>query len=139
MFRRTCFAVVAAVLAASTLAGCQSGGGSSEISAPAVVTFEVAGSERYSIELDTDELVQHVVELQNGGEEGRIPNGEIVRDGDGDVNSPWTWHIDPATLEFADATTGVCDGLPSAVEDGSLTSDNYCPWDAKVVELKPLG
>lgn len=104
--------------------------------APAVVTFDVAGQGEYSIELVTDELIAHVAELQAGGEEGRIPVGRIVRDGDGGVNAPWSWHIDPASLEFADATIEVCDGLPQFVEDGTLTSDVYCPWSATVVDLR---
>ncbi len=29
-------------------------------------------------------------------------------------------------------TTGVCDGLPSGVERGAITSDRYCPWPAEV-------
>jgi hypothetical protein len=107
-------------------------------SAPAVVTFEVADQGQYSIELGTDELIAHVVDLQNGGEDGRIPVGTIVRDGDGGVNAPWSWHIDPDSLEFADMTIEVCDGLPEYVEDGTLTSDTYCPWNAVVVDLRPL-
>jgi len=105
-------------------------------SVPAVVTFDVAGQGEYSIELVTDELIAHVAELQAGGEEGRIPVGRIVRDGDGGVNAPWSWHIDPESLEFADATIEVCDGLPQFVEDGTLTSDVYCPWSATVVDLR---
>ena len=103
--------------------------------APAVVTFDVADQGTYSIELLTDELIAHAAELQAGGEDGRIPSGTIVRDGDGGVNSPWSWHIDPGSLEFVDMTTEVCDGLPEYVEDGTLTSDVYCPWSATVVDL----
>ena len=47
--------------------------------------------------------------------------------------------IDPATLEFADFTTEVCDGLPEFVEDRTLTSDTYCPWSARVISVEPLG
>jgi len=107
-------------------------------SAPAVVTFDVAGQGTYSIELVTDELIAHVAELQAGGEDGRIPSGVIVRDGDGGVNAPYSWHIDPESLEFVDFTIEVCDGLPEYVEDGTLTSDVYCPWNATVVDLQPL-
>ncbi len=63
-----------------------------------------------------------------------IPNGVVVRDDPG-VNAPWSWHIDPATLEFADNTIEVCDGLPSYVEDEIVTSDRYCPWSAKIVSI----
>lgn len=131
------FASVAVVTAA--LAGCAAPPRTDPIGAPAVATFRVAGEEEYSVELATDELVDHAIELMNGGEQGRIPNGLIVRDGDGGVNSPWTWHIDPESLEFSDFTTEVCDGLPSYVEDGTLTSDRFCPWMAEVVGIEPRG
>lgn len=124
----------AMLLALSACAPAADGG----IQAPAVVTFEVADTQSYKIRLDTQEQVDHVVELMNGGEDGRIPNGRIMRDGDGGVNAPWSWHIDPATLEFADATIEVCDGLPEFVEDGTLTSEWYCPWQAVPTELVPL-
>jgi hypothetical protein len=62
------------------------------------------------------------------------PVGTVVRDEPG-PNAPWSWHIDPATFEFAFATTEVCDGIPSDVEDGTITSDQYCPWSAKVIAV----
>lgn len=107
--------------------------------APAVVTFDVADQGTYSIELVRDDLIEHVAELMAGGEDGRIPSGRIVRDGDGGVNAPWSWHIDPDSLEFVDFTTEVCDGLPSYVEDLTLTSDIYCPWNATVTGLRAKG
>ena len=141
-------ATVVVAVTAMLLVGCSSGEPAPTASpsptssaalpdAPAVVTFDVAGQGEYSIELVTDELIGHVAELQAGGEDGRIPVGRIVRDGDGGVNAPWSWHIDPESLEFADATIEVCDGLPEYVEDDTLTSDTYCPWNATVVDLRP--
>jgi hypothetical protein len=64
----------------------------------------------------------------------KIPNGLIVP-GDAGVNEGYSWHIDPESLEFADVTTEVCDGLPSDVEQGILTSDYYCPWAAVVIAI----
>lgn len=121
----------AALGAALLLAGCTATG-------PTVATFEVAGQQTFKIELATPELIQHAKDLMEGSEEGRIPVGTIVRD-DPSVNAPWSWHIDPATLEFADATIEVCDGLPEYVEDGTLTSDTYCPWSAEVIEITGPG
>jgi hypothetical protein len=127
-------ALVAAALAVAMLpiAGCASDG--DDGGDTAIATFEVAGVETYKIELVTDEQIDHVRDLLAGGEDGRIPNGVVVRDSPG-VNAPWSWHIDPDTLEFVDMTTEVCDGLPSDVEDGLITSDRYCPWITVVVDL----
>ena len=124
-------ALVIAALATVALTGCVPSG-------PTVVTFEVADQGTYKIELVESADIQHVKDLMAGSEEGRIPVGTIVRD-DPSVNAPWSWHIDPMTLEFADMTIEVCDGLPEYVEDGTLTSDTYCPWLAVPIKLEGPG
>jgi hypothetical protein len=101
---------------------------------PVVATFQVAGGETFTVELATPELINHAKQLLAGEDVAAIPNGTVVRNDPG-VNAPWSWHIDPATLSFADATIEVCDGLPSYVEDGTVTSDQYCPWSAKVIAV----
>ena len=98
-----------------------------------VATFQVV-DETYKIELATPELVAHAEALLAGESVASIPNGVVVRDDPG-PNAPWSWHIDPATLDFADMTIEVCDGLPSYVEDEIVTSDRFCPWSAKVVSI----
>lgn len=98
-----------------------------------IATFQVV-DEFYKIELATPELVEHAESLLAGDEVASIPNGVVVRDDPG-PNAPWSWHIDPATLEFADITIEVCDGLPSYVEDEIVTSDRYCPWSAEIVSI----
>ena len=135
--RRTASAALAILLAAgavASLSGCspQSEGPPSR----AVATFQVV-DQTYKIELATPELVEHAQKLLDGEDVSAIPVGTVVRD-DASVNEPWTWHIDPATLEFADFTTEVCDGLPAYVEDGTVTSDVYCPWSAKITAIEPL-
>ena len=124
-------ATIVAVAVAAALSGC--------VQQPTVATFEVAGQGTYKIELANPELIQHANDLFEGKtEDGRIPIGLVVRDDPG-VNAPWTWHIDPSTLEFADATIEVCDGLPSYVEDGTVTSDYYCPWLATIIAIEGPG
>jgi len=123
--------VVGVVGAMLALTGC-----GAQTQVPSVATFEIEG-QTFKIELATAELVEHAQKLMDGEEVPAIPVGLIVRD-DPSVNEPWSWHIDPASLEFADFTTEVCDGLPEFVEDGTLTSDRYCPWLAKVVAVEPL-
>ncbi|PZQ87760.1 MAG: hypothetical protein DI534_13330 [Leifsonia xyli] len=136
--RSAAAATIAALILPFTLSACTAEPPVDGVRAPAVVTFEVAETQSYSIRLDTQEQVDHVIDLMNGDETDRIPNGKINRDGDGGVNAPWSWHIDPATLEFVDVTTEVCDGLPEYVEDGTLTSDWFCPWIAVPTKLEPL-
>jgi hypothetical protein len=99
-----------------------------------VATIQVV-DETYKVELASPEVLEIAEQLLAGELPPMIPNGRIVRDDPG-PNAPWSWHIDPATLEWADMTTEVCDGLPSYVEDGSLTSDWYCPWSAVVTAIE---
>jgi hypothetical protein len=116
------------------IAACGDDSGSGGEADPAVVTIRVI-DEEYRIELVTPESIENARMLLDGEEAPSIPNGVVVRDGDGGVNEPWSWHIDPASLEWADMTIEVCDGLPSDVEDDIITSDRYCPWSAEVIAL----
>jgi len=100
-----------------------------------IVTFKV-GPEQYRVLVIDPANVAIAQKLLAGDEAPRIPNGLVVR-GDPSVNIGWSWHIDPASLEFADMTTEVCDGRPSYVEDGTLTGDYFCPWNAKVIAVEP--
>lgn len=99
-----------------------------------VATFRV-NDEQYRILLTDPADIAIARKLLAGEEAPRIPNGVIVRDGDGGVNTGWGWHIDPESVEFADVTTEVCDGLPSFVEDGTLTGDRFCPWTAEMIAI----
>jgi hypothetical protein len=140
--RRATTAVAAVLVSCSVAAGCGDDGpiDASPTAAPsghAIATFEVAGSETFKVELASPQLVDHARRLLAGDNVSAIPIGTVVR-GDPGPNAPWSWHVDPATLEFADMTIGVCDGFPSLVEAGTVTSDQYCPWSAKIVAVEPL-
>lgn len=106
----------------------------SPVSERTVVTFQV-GDEQYRIQLTDAADIAIARRLLAGEEAPRIPNGLIVRGDDGGVNAGYSWHIDPSSLEFADLTTEVCDGLPSYVEDGTLTGDYFCPWSAELIAI----
>ncbi len=127
----------ATLIAASLIAGgCSTGQVESVTGRPGiVVTFEVNEGERFRVLL-TDPVDQaQAARLLDGLDGPDIPNGRIVHETG--VNEGWSWSLDPADFEFADLTTEVCDGQPSDVESGALTSDRYCPWSARVVEIQP--
>ena len=100
-----------------------------------VVTFLVAGSEQYKIQITDPANIEVARNLLDRNEDPKIPNGLVIRDDPG-VNEGYSWHIDPESFEFADMTTEVCDGLPSDVENGIITSEYYCPWAAEVVAIE---
>ena len=129
------------VLAALVAAACGSGSGTSpEPSAatgPIVVTFEVAGGERFRVLLTEPADIDIANRLAAGDNDApSIPNGLVLR-GQTGVNEGFTWSLDPNDFEFADVTIEVCDGVPSDVEAGLVTSDRYCPWSAIVARIQP--
>jgi hypothetical protein len=132
--------VAGLLIATALVAGCISSDGDPSASPTeslgdhAIATFEVANGETFKVELTTAELVQDAAALLGGGDGPNIPIGTVVRDDPG-PNAPWTWHLDPATFSFADATIEVCDGIPSDVEAEAITSTEYCPWSAVLVAL----
>ena len=123
------------VIAACTGGASPSPGPSTAPSASAgvLVTFQVV-DQAFRIELTDPADIEIARRLLSGEEAPGIPNGIVVR-GDPGVNTGYSWHIDPDSVEFADVTTEVCDGLPSDVEANVITSDRYCPWQADVVEI----
>jgi hypothetical protein len=99
-----------------------------------VVTFRVVNGEEYKIRLTNPADIETARKRLAGEVAPHIPNGVVVR-GDPEVNTGYSWHIDPESVEFADFTTEVCDGLPSDVEKGLITSNRYCPWSAEVIAI----
>jgi len=112
-----------------TLAACIAG------PEPTVATFEVSSGEQFTIELLTPELVDHAQGLLAGQQLATVPSGSVVR-GNSSVNEPWSWHIDPATLEFTNVTIESCDGSPQHVEDDTAAFERFCPWSARVVAVE---
>lgn len=103
-----------------------------------VVTFAVANGETFRVRLIDHADIDLARDLLAGRRDGLFPIGSIVR-GLTDVNTGYSWHLDPATVDFAEVATEVCDGLPSHVEEGVLAGDTYCPWTARVVAIDPQG
>jgi hypothetical protein len=70
------------------------------------------------------------------GRSHKILSGVLQR-GDGGVNRPWSWHLDPSTVSFAEIAIELCDGCPSFVERDLEywigTVGRYCPWTTEVI------
>ena len=57
--------------------------------------------------------------------------------GDGGFNAPWTWHIDPASVTFAEVTIEACQTAASAIDDDLdywINFGQVCIWG--VVEAR---
>jgi hypothetical protein len=104
---------------------------------PLLATFRVSGQEEYRILLTETDDIELARAWEAGEFERLIPNGRVVMGDDGGVNTGYDWHIDPQDVELAEITVEVCDGLPSYIEDGILSGDRFCPWNAELVSLEP--
>lgn len=125
------------VLAPLLIGGCGgSGSASPRADTPVIVTFEVV-DERYKVLLTDPADIDTARRLLAGENVPSIPNGRVIRETG--VNEGYSWSIDPNDIDFAEVTIEVCDGLPSDVEMGVVTSDRYCPWSAVVVGVEPAG
>lgn len=93
-----------------------------------------AAGERFVLRLsDPGEI--RLADDRRLGRNQRFPSGTLRR-GDGGFNSPWTWHLDPATTRMVEVAVEVCDGRPSYVEEHFPDGSPYCPWSARVLARK---
>ncbi|MFI6297153.1 hypothetical protein ACIBEJ_36570 [Nonomuraea sp. NPDC050790] len=94
------------------------------------------GGESFRIRLvDTNDVDAAYRNLSGTGPRQHV-NGKILPGTD--VNTGWSWHLDPGDLEFVDISMELCDGKPSDVENGTLSGDRFCPWGTQVVDIQPL-
>ena len=103
---------------------------------PPGATFRVAVLSETFVLRATSPTV--IAELDNALRTNRLGVlGGSLRRGNGGFNSPYQWHIDPATVYVADLAIELCDGLPSGIDpelDYWIDAvGSYCPWAARVV------
>jgi hypothetical protein len=106
----------------------------------ALATFEVGG-ERFRVWTTNPQTIHDLHELQQGTSTANIPNGRILyRPGRAKHNAPYHWHLDPQDIAMAQIAIEVCDAMPSYVEENVDefvgTVGRYCPWQARLVDLR---
>lgn len=99
----------------------------------ATFVVEVSGEE-FRIRVSTQAQATAMRARLQSGARGVII-GDLAQ-GSGGFNSPWKWHLAPATVAVADLAIELCDGRPSMV-DADLsywvgTVRRFCPWGARV-------
>jgi hypothetical protein len=109
--------------------------GRPESTSDAVFEVQYCG-ESFSVQVTNREQVTRAAQLVSSGERS-VVSGRLAH-GDGGVNAPWSWHLHPETVVFAEFGTEVCDGCPRAIEsDLSYWVDRlgrYCPLAASVTK-----
>jgi hypothetical protein len=103
---------------------------------PEPVTFVIeVADEQFSVRATDPAAIAGLEGRRVSGQRGVIL-GQLAS-GDGGFNNPWSWHLEPGSIEVPDAAIEVCDGRPSMVESDTSywigTVGQFCPWDARVV------
>lgn len=104
-----------------------------------LATFDVVG-EQFKVWVTNPETIQQILALQRGEVQG-FPIGAVLRGpGAANHNAPWSWHLDPAQTGITEASIELCDGTPSYLEEHLAewieTVKSYCPWSARLVDVK---
>lgn len=92
---------------------------------------------RFVVKMTDLSKIQQALNDLNGLLPHHLIVSGIVKAGDGGFNSPWHWHLDPATIVLGDFFIELCDGGPSDPEGGTLQSQSwigmqFCPWGGYV-------
>jgi hypothetical protein len=96
-----------------------------------------SGTDVFHVWITKPSGITHAIDLWKGQSTAKIPAGSLDCTA-ATFNCPWTWRMKPDTVDFADFTIELCDGLPSYVEAHCNTFANgtYCPWNAELTELR---
>ena len=97
---------------------------------------EPISDETFLVASNKETFIQKIrAELAKPVDDRLHVNGRIAR-GDGEFNSPWSWHIDPEKWELAENSMELCDGLPSDIESNMEywlnTVGRFCPWQSYI-------
>jgi hypothetical protein len=90
----------------------------SDSTGPGVARFrfrESLTSEVIRVAINNVAAEAEATSLLQSGEERWVLGS--IRRGDGGFNAGWTWHLDPATISFAEVTIEACQTAASAIAD----------------------
>lgn len=102
-------------------------------------------NDTFVIKLTDPARIQHARDLLSGVTTQRPGVMGIIVKSPVPWNSPWSYHLDPATINFFDFAIEVCDGSMKYIEDhlaevgGALLPGNtWCPWGSRLIrEVTP--
>ncbi|QQS45106.1 MAG: hypothetical protein IPM66_14160 [Acidobacteriota bacterium] len=99
----------------------------------------------FVIKLTDPAKIMHARQLLNGMTTQRPHVMGIIVKSPVPWNAPWSYHLDPVTIDFFDFAIEVCDGSVSYIEEhlaevgGALLPGNrWCPWGSRLIrEVTP--
>jgi hypothetical protein len=95
---------------------------------------------RFVIELRNPELIKHARRVLSGEETELVHvRGTIIKER-APYNPEWSYHLDPATIEFFSNAIEVCDASICFVEENlgdvggsTLPGSHWCPWSSRLL------
>ena len=119
------------------LSGCHSA------SEPGTTYFKLAGAtdaDTFVIALTDPAVIAEARAQANGHEPSKHVTGLVITEAVS-YNAPWSFHLDPASISFAEMSIEVCDAATSYVEEhleevggAFLPGRRWCPWSSRVIE-----
>jgi uncharacterized protein (TIGR03437 family) len=99
---------------------------------------------QFVIKLTDPAKIQKARDILSGKEtQTRHVSGKIIKQ-PAPYNPPWSFHLDPTTIEFFGLSTEVCDGSMAYVEThldeagGAFLPGNiWCPWSSRLIKEIP--
>jgi uncharacterized protein (TIGR03437 family) len=98
----------------------------------------------FVIKLTDPVKIQKARGLLSGGDQSARHVGGVIVKEPACYNSPWSYHLDPRSIEFFDNAIEVCDGAMGYIEShldevgGALLPGNrWCSWGSRLVKEIP--
>ena len=111
-------------------------------SGPGTAYFKVAGAteaDTFVIALTDPATIAEARALASGQEPSKHVTGLVVAE-PAPYNAPWSFHLDSASISFAEMSIEVCDAATSYVEEhlaevggAFLPGRRWCPWSSRVI------
>ena len=124
--------IAVVMMAAGSLAACDEAATAPQDGSTFVIQVV---DEQFRVRIDDPVVAGQARALIASGQQKNL-NGEIDR-GHAGINTGYSWHLKPHTIEFVDVTIELCDGMPSFVEQNVDyfvdTVQRYCPWGVQVL------
>ncbi|MFI0485571.1 calmodulin-binding protein [Actinomadura sp. 9N215] len=137
---RTIAGAVALALAALLAMATARSADAAPTAAAYFVFTDAGGTDEAVVQLTDPAEIQHARDLINGSAtDNPQVMGKIVKQ-PAPYNPGWSYHFDPATVQFFEVATEVCDATISYVEEhldeaggAFLPGLTWCPWSSRVL------
>lgn len=110
--------------------------------APAYFRFtDVHEKPRFVIQLTDPLMIAHARNILSGLEKDRIHVQGTINKSPAPYNPGWSYHLDPASIDFFENAIEVCDASITFVEENlydvggsTLPGSHWCPWSSRLVD-----